>query len=109
MATNRVIRLAESKNMIANDIKKKIVSMFGDSSANGICCEIERFITRFTEYYKHEPEERIIRATIILSEGSLQKLRHFLDGAFKDYRDILSWAEYDKNGTRIHDYNQPFQ
>jgi hypothetical protein len=28
--------------------------------------------------------------------------------AKEDYRDVISWAEYDKSGERIADYNKPF-
>ena len=43
---------------------------------------------------KHEPErERVRRAIVSLSEGNLDRLRHFIAVAKADYRDVLFWAE----------------
>jgi len=94
--------------MVAEDIQKKIVSLFGEESANGILCEIERFNNAYIKHYKQSPGDRVIRAVLLLSEGSLSKLRHFLGEALMDYRDILYWAEYDTNDRQIHDCTKPF-
>jgi hypothetical protein len=43
---------------------------------------------------EHEPErERVRRAIVSLSEGDLDRLRHFVAVAKTDYRDVLFWAE----------------
>jgi hypothetical protein len=40
-----------------------------------------------------EPD-RVRRAVLMLSQGDLGRLRHFVDRAHQDYRDVLMWAEY---------------
>lgn len=43
----------------------------------------------------HEPErERAQMAILTLSQGNEDKLRHFVEAAKQDYRDVLYWAEY---------------
>lgn len=44
------------------------------------------------ESYEREAE-RVQRAIISLSEGDLDRLRHFVAAAKADYRDVLFWAE----------------
>ena len=36
--------------------------------------------------------ERIQLAILLCSEGSIERLRHFVDVARKDYRDVLYWV-----------------
>lgn len=46
----------------------------------------------------HEPERnRVQLAIITLSEGDVDKLRHFVAAAKQDYRDVLWWAEYPRD------------
>jgi len=37
--------------------------------------------------------ERVLSAVVALSEGHLDRLRHFTQAAQTDYRDVLFWAE----------------
>jgi len=40
-------------------------------------------------------------AILKLSEGDLTKLRHYIDAAQQDYRDVIYWAFYDKDDKEI--------
>jgi hypothetical protein len=50
---------------------------------------------------------RLIRCVLHLAQGSMEDLRHFVEQACLDSRDVISWAEYDAQG-RVRDYNYPF-
>jgi hypothetical protein len=43
-----------------------------------------------------------------LAEGKTDRLLHFIGCATTDYRDVILWAEYDRNDQRVRDFNQPF-
>ena len=43
---------------------------------------------------------RVQLAVLTLSEGDAQKLRHYIDVAQIDWRDVLYWAEYRPNSDR---------
>lgn len=40
--------------------------------------------------------------------GAMEKLKEAAKCAAEDYRDVISGAEYDRDGNRIADYNKPF-
>ena len=52
--------------------------------------------------------DRIVRCILWLAEGDPGKLRHYAEQAVKDYRDVISWAEYDST-RRTHEFNEPFE
>lgn len=41
---------------------------------------------------------RVQRAILVLAEGNIEKLRSYTQDAIRDYRDVLSWAEYPSSG-----------
>jgi hypothetical protein len=51
--------------------------------------------------------DRVVRCILELAAGDIGRLRHFVEQAVKDYRDVIYWAEYDSR-RRIHDFNRPF-
>src|SRR5262245_10525902 len=59
-----------------------------------------------------EPD-RIIRCILFLAEKDLEKLKHWVEVAKTDPRDLLLAAEYIDQGNglgpqRVRDFNQPF-
>jgi hypothetical protein len=60
-----------------------------------------------SEYDGKEPG-RVIRCIVHLSEGSESLLLSNLETAYKDYRDIIYFAEYDRADNHLHDFQQPF-
>lgn len=40
----------------------------------------------------HPPIDRVWRAIVRLSAGDIDLLRHYADGAKKDWRDVLYWT-----------------
>ena len=55
-------------------------------------------------------EDRIYRSIVFLAEGDIEKLKYYISLYFKDYRDLLWYAEYDKNNPEVqkYDFNQSF-
>lgn len=58
--------------------------------------------------YTGKERLRVIRCVVQLAEGNPDRLLHFIRAAKTDYRDVIYWAEYNRNDQRIHDFNQPF-
>ncbi len=81
MATRRPTR---------EDVLAAVGQQFPDRDAATVLALLDRYGTR-----RSEPErERVQLAILKLSGGDIEKLRHDLDVARQDYRDVLYWAEY---------------
>jgi hypothetical protein len=61
--------------------------MFGASSVPGVMKLLDQY-TADTEIGR----ARVQRAVLMLSEGKIDKLRHFVEQARKDFRDVLYWT-----------------
>ena len=60
------------------------------------------------EEYSGPERGRVMRCIVHLSNGSLEVLQHHVRNALNDYRDVIYWAEYDRNDRRIHDFSAGF-
>ena len=90
-------------NLYPKDILKKIDNQFGKD--NG---EIKRKLQDFIKRNKYFSNPRIIRAILYLSNGNEIQIEKYIKQAEIDWRDILLWAEYDKNNEQIRDFNNEF-
>ena len=54
-----------------------------------------------------EPE-RIARCILHLSAGSVSDVTRYVSTAMRDYRDVILFAEYDRDDRRLHDFSRPF-
>ncbi len=72
------------------DIERLVRRDYGHDSAPGVLKMLEEY---GTEGWHREPE-RVRAAILKLSGGKLEKLRHNVETAKKDYRDVLAYAEY---------------
>lgn len=63
-------------------------SMFPASLRDAVRAELARYPDD-----RKEPE-RVRQAILVLSGGSLEQVKCFVDAALEDYRDVLFWAEY---------------
>jgi hypothetical protein len=50
------------------------------------------WLARYGDESWHREEDRVHRAVVKLSEGRLPDLRHYIDAACTDYRDVLWWS-----------------
>lgn len=58
--------------------------------------------------YRGPEPDRLRRCAIHLSAGVLERLRHHLQTAAIDHRDVILFAEYDGENRRIHDFSNGF-
>jgi len=56
--------------------------------------EINELLEQYGAKSYHKEIKRVHLAIIKLSEGDLGRLKHFVDVARSDYRDVLAFAEY---------------
>ncbi len=87
--------------MFAPDIEKEIDKLFGKDSPKAR-------ETLKGGLSPDDPEQRVVRCIIVLGKDSLAKLEEATKIAKLDFRDVIYWAEYDKTGKRIANYNNPF-
>ncbi len=83
-------------NLYPKDILKKIEVQFGESRE-----EIIRKLQDFIKKNKSFRKARLIRAILYLSNGSEVQIENHIKQAEIDWRDILLWAEYDKNDNPV--------
>ena len=53
-------------------------------------------------------QPRVLHSVVFLARGELGRLAHNADRARADWRDVISWAEYDEQDRQVRDFNQPF-
>ncbi len=58
--------------------------------------------------YKGSERNRVVRCIIHLSGGDPERISYFVGIAAQDYRDVIYWAEYDKEDQKVHDFGKPF-
>ena len=51
-------------------------------------------------------DDRVLRAVLTLSEGDLERLRHYSEVAETDYRDVLYWAETPRQSEESRTYEE---
>jgi hypothetical protein len=52
---------------------------------------------------------RVLRCVVHLAEGSPERLQHFLRVAELDYRDVILFAEYDRQDRHVRDLRREFE
>ncbi len=55
--------------------------------------EVSNALARYGEQPHEREPERVQLAVLILADGNLDKIAHYLEVASKDYRDVLWWSE----------------
>lgn len=73
-----------------NIIKQKISQLWPEHESH----EILKILDQYGAESYHKEIKRVHLAIIKLSEGDLGRLKHFVDVARSDYRDVLAFAEY---------------
>jgi hypothetical protein len=58
--------------------------------------------------YRGPEADRLRRCAVHLSSGVIERLRHHLQTAAADYRDVIQFAEYESDDRRIHDFSSGF-
>lgn len=78
-----------------NDPRERslVQAMFPTSMREALEAELMRYPETARE------SARVRQAVLVLSAGSLDELKHYVDAALEDYRDVLFWAEYPDEST----------
>lgn len=59
--------------------------------------------------YTGPETDRVCRCILHLANGDVSKVGHFVEAAIADYRDVIHWAEYDRDDHWLRDFTRPFQ
>lgn len=52
---------------------------------------------------------RVLRCVVHLAAGELARIDELVAAACLDWRDVIMWAEYARDGRRVHDFTKPFE
>jgi hypothetical protein len=85
---------------LAADIESKVAQDYPRESLSAV--------SRSLATYKGPERDRVIRCIVHLSGGDPQRVSHFVGVATQDYRDVIYWAEYNKQDHKVHDFGEPF-
>ncbi len=90
---------------LLEDIQKQIQKSFKLESEEATRMNFEDFV-------ENRESGRILRCVLFLAEGSLERLRYYIEVVNTDYRDVIFWAEYvdlkSEQPRRVRDFNRPF-
>ena len=91
------------------DIMNRIQADFGRNADDAV-----KILEEATSKYDYLNDDRIIRCIIFLSEKKVEGLKHRINQAMEDTRDVMLWAEYtnlEANETpkRVRDFNKTFE
>lgn len=93
--------------MLSEDIEKRILMDFG-MKANLVSSLLLKFIHELNGQDIFETS-RVLRCVIHLGNGNIDDLQKQINKALIDYRDVIYWAEYDKEDKKIYNFSEPFQ
>jgi hypothetical protein len=82
------------------DIVQRVHSDFAESD--------RPWVVDALELYKGAEPDRVRRCILHLAGGALEKVSHFVEAANADQRDVIYWAEYDRNDRRVRDFSKAF-
>ena len=89
-----------SPGQMAPDILKRIESDYGAAA-------VDQVADLLAAYSGNEPD-RVRRCILFLADGNVDALKANLATAAEDYRDIILFAEYDREDNRVRDFSKPF-
>ena len=69
-------------------VEAEAARLYGNNSVKGMMALLDQYRSELGGV------ERVQMGILKLSEGDISKLRHYVEEARKDFRDILYWAEY---------------
>lgn len=92
--------MSTGKTPLPADIVAKIAADFAAEP-------IDRILALLDAYQGVE-KARVLRCVLHLANGNLGQLRQLVGNAKTDYRDVIYWAEYDRDDRQVHDFHLPF-
>jgi len=92
--------MSTGRTSLPADVVAKIAADFPHERLDSVLAILDE--------YKGVEGPRIIRCIIHLASGSTNQLLDLIANANADYRNVVYWAEYDRDDRRIRDFTQPF-
>lgn len=74
------------------DVEAEVVRSFGSSSLNGILKLLDAYPAEW-DNADEAGRARVHLAILKLSKGDIARIKHNVEQACKDFRDVLYWAE----------------
>jgi hypothetical protein len=74
---------------MTDEVQEAILALFDRSDR----VEARSLLPKVEDFAADVPVTRVLKAVISLSDGDLDKLRHFSAAARLDWRDVVHWAE----------------
>lgn len=74
---------------VDQNLRNYVIETFG-GDANDVLV----LLGRYGSDPSHQEVDRVQRAIVSLSGNDIGQVRHNVDAAVRDYRDVLMWAEY---------------
>ncbi len=91
--------------MFAKDIEEKINRDFKPPDETALVLSV---LGDFADRHPDLSIDRILRCIVFVADGDMNTLEQAIDLAKLDYRDLIVWAEYDRDDNRIRDLTLPF-
>lgn len=82
----RVSHVSAKTFCIINNMKDHLIKYFDNKDINEAVSILNK--------YNGSESERVRKAVVKLSYGSIEGLKYYIECAIRDYRDVLYWAEY---------------
>ena len=57
----------------------------------------------------NDHDDRIRRCVLFLSKDNAKLLRGYIKDAWRDWRNVIWWAEYDGGEKQLRDFTRPFE
>jgi hypothetical protein len=95
---------------ISDDVRRRLDRDFPDAErvqAESVLLDMNARLSALM-HDDLEDHPRISRCVVHVAEGDLPRLKEAAELACTDWRDVIMWAEYDRDGTRLHDFTVPF-
>lgn len=82
-------------------LEAEVRSTFGSESD-----EVLVLLNTYGSQSTHREVDRVRRAILTLSRGEVERVRHNVEVAQRDYRDVLCWAEYPPDPAEPKSYQE---
>lgn len=92
--------------MLSSDIRLKVIHDFDRPDEAQL---VLKLLEEFKAQNRDLSGDRIVRCIVFVANGDLDLLDKALQLAVIDYRDLIVWAEYDKDRVQIRDMTKPFK
>ena len=92
---------ARNAGRVDVELEAEVRSTFGSDAD-----EVLALLSKYGRQSSHREVDRVRRAILTLSRGEVERVRHNVEVAQRDYRDVLYWAEYPPDPSEPKSYGE---